>query len=116
MITEDDQKYAREKFGTQKGISSDEFFGKGAFDPAAQSDARTRLSGFEGASAISSNAYFGREDEEPTDMSDYSGLEATAREYARKLAGTAGDDLENITQVLGQGAEKLQDVLRQYMR
>jgi ADP-ribosylation factor GTPase-activating protein 2/3 len=41
----DDQKFAREKFGTQKGISSDEFFGRNAFDPAASSQAKERLQG-----------------------------------------------------------------------
>ena len=62
------------------------------------------------------NQYFGREEEEVRDLTDYSGLEATAREFARRFTGTAGDDLENVTAMLGQGAEKLQDVLRQYMR
>lgn len=41
----DDEKYAREKFGTQKGISSDEFFGRNAYDPAATAQAKERLSG-----------------------------------------------------------------------
>jgi ADP-ribosylation factor GTPase-activating protein 2/3 len=41
----DDEKYAREKFGTQKGISSDEFFGRNAYDPSATSAAKERLSG-----------------------------------------------------------------------
>lgn len=43
--TDDDEKYARDKFGTQKGISSDEFFGRNAYDPAASSAAKERLSG-----------------------------------------------------------------------
>lgn len=42
---DDSQKYARDKFGTQKGISSDEFFGRNAFDPSATSAAKDRLSG-----------------------------------------------------------------------
>ena len=42
---DDGEKYAREKFGTQKGISSDEFFGRNAFDPSATSAAKERLSG-----------------------------------------------------------------------
>jgi ADP-ribosylation factor GTPase-activating protein 2/3 len=41
----DDQKYAREKFGVQKGISSDEFFGRNAYDPSATSAAKERLQG-----------------------------------------------------------------------
>ena len=42
---DDGEKYAREKFGTQKGISSDEFFGRNAFDPSATAQARERLTG-----------------------------------------------------------------------
>jgi ADP-ribosylation factor GTPase-activating protein 2/3 len=42
---DDGEKYARQKFGTQKGISSDEFFGRNAFDPSATSAAKERLSG-----------------------------------------------------------------------
>ena len=64
IATDEDESFARQKFGTQKGISSDEFFGREAFDPQAQSEARTRLQGFEGATSISSSAYFGREEEE----------------------------------------------------
>ncbi|ELR04116.1 hypothetical protein GMDG_01420 [Pseudogymnoascus destructans 20631-21] len=61
---DDSERYARQKFGAQKGISSDEFFGKGSFDPAAQTEAKARLQGFEGASSISSNAYFGRKEDD----------------------------------------------------
>lgn len=39
------EKYAREKFGTQKGISSDEFFGRNAFDPNESKQAKERLQG-----------------------------------------------------------------------
>jgi hypothetical protein len=42
---DDGEKYARDKFGTQKGISSDEFFGRNAFDPSATAQAKERLSG-----------------------------------------------------------------------
>lgn len=108
---EDDQKYARSKFGSQKGISSDEFFGKGVFDPSAQSEAKTRLQGFEGASSISSNDYFGRaEDDIPRadEYGNYGDLEGAARDFVRKFGVTAGDDLENLSAVLGEGANKLQ--------
>ena len=111
---DDDQKYARQKFGAQKGISSDEFFGKGAFDPNAQSEAKTRLQGFEGATSISSNAYFGRPEEEDAGE-DYGDLESAAKDFVRKFGVTAGDDLENLTQVLGEGATKLQGAIRSYL-
>ncbi|KAI5795461.1 hypothetical protein DFH27DRAFT_565464 [Peziza echinospora] len=114
---EDADRYAREKFGGQKSISSDEFFGRNQFDPQAQAEAKSRLQGFEGATAISSNQYFGiAEDENAPDEGEYGNLEATARQLARKYAGTVGDDLDNVSRVLGEGASKLQDALRQYMR
>ena len=42
---DDSEKYARDKFGGQKGISSDEFFGRNAYDPSATSEAKSRLQG-----------------------------------------------------------------------
>lgn len=105
--TDDSEKYARQKFGTQKGISSDEFFGRGTFDSNAQQEAKSRLQGFEGAQSISSNAYFGRpEDEMPE--GEYGDLETAAKDFVRKLGITAGDDLENLTNLLGEGSTKLQ--------
>ncbi|KAJ4337051.1 ADP-ribosylation factor GTPase activating protein, ER-Golgi transport [Ascochyta clinopodiicola] len=111
---DDSEKYARQKFGTQKGISSDEFFGRNNFDPSASAQAKERLSGFEGASAISSNAYFGRpEDDIPED--DYGDLETAAKDFVRKFGLTAGDDLENLSNMLGEGAGKLQGAIRNYL-
>jgi ADP-ribosylation factor GTPase-activating protein 2/3 len=112
-IEDDDERYARNKFGSQKGISSDEFFGKGAFDPNQQAEAKTRLQNFEGASAISSNAYFGRPEDESTE--EYGDLESAAKDFIRKFGITAGDDLENLTHVLGEGATKLQGAIRAYL-
>ncbi|KAL9102448.1 MAG: hypothetical protein Q9163_002409 [Psora crenata] len=118
-VEEDDGgRYAREKFGTQKGISSDEFFGRNLFDPTAQSEAKQRLQGFEGATSISSNAYFGRpEDDIPQadEYGNYGDLESAARDFVRKFGVTAGDDLENLTTVLGEGAQKLQGAIRSYL-
>lgn len=101
----------RSKFGTQKGISSDEFFGREAFDPNAQAEAKSRLGNFEGQTSISSNAYFGRpEDDLPTpdEYGNYGDLEGAAKDFVRKFGITAGDDLENLSQVLGDGASMLQ--------
>jgi ADP-ribosylation factor GTPase-activating protein 2/3 len=44
-VQDDSEKYARQKFGTQKGISSDEFFGRNNYDPAQSAQAKERLSG-----------------------------------------------------------------------
>lgn len=91
----------------QKGIGSDEFFGRNQFDPSQQAEARTRLQGFEGATSISSNTYFGRPDEEGPN-GEYGGdLEGAAKDFIRQFGITAGDDLENVTQLVGEGAYKL---------
>jgi len=111
---EDEELYARQKFGTQKGISSDEFFGRAVFDPSAQAEAKTRLQGFEGATSISSNAYFGRpEDEIPDAGSD--DLESMAKDFVRKMGLTAGDDLENIINVAGEGSRRLRGAVARYL-
>ncbi|KAK4966974.1 ADP-ribosylation factor GTPase activating protein, ER-Golgi transport [Elasticomyces elasticus] len=110
---DDSESYARSKFGTQKGISSDEFFGRAAFEPGAQSEARSRLQGFEGATAISSNAYFGRPEDEQQE--DYGDLESAAKDFVRKFGITAGDDLENLSSLLGEGGRKLQGAVRNYL-
>ncbi|KAL8912135.1 MAG: hypothetical protein Q9172_007556 [Xanthocarpia lactea] len=115
---DDDEKYARQKFGTQKGISSDEFFGRNNFDPSANAEAKSRLQGFEGATSISSNAYFGRpEDDLPQadEYGNYGDLEGAARDFVRKFGNTAGDDLENLISVAGEGAQKLQGAIRNYL-
>ncbi|CAK7275438.1 ADP-ribosylation factor GTPase activating protein, ER-Golgi transport [Sporothrix epigloea] len=110
---DEDEKFARSKFGTQKAISSDEYFGKGIYDANAQSEAKSRLQGFDGATAISSNAYFGRQEEETVE--DYGDLESAAKDFVRRFGITAGDDLENLTQALGAGANKLQGAIRNYL-
>lgn len=111
----DGEKYAREKFGTQKGISSDEFFGRGNFDSNTQAEAKGRLQGFEGATSISSNAYFGRPEDEIPEGGDYGDLEGAARDFVRRFGLTAGDDLENIMGLVGEGGRKLQGAVRSYL-
>jgi ADP-ribosylation factor GTPase-activating protein 2/3 len=113
---EDEIEQNRTRFGAQKGISSDEFFGRERFDPAAQAEAKTRLDNFEGATSISSNAYFGRPEEDFPAIDDgYGDLENAAKDFVRRFGITAGDDLENLTQVLGEGATKLQGAIRSYL-
>ena len=99
----------------QKGISSDEFFSRGTFDPTAQSEAKTRLQGFEGATSISSNAYFGRPEEEDDGSGEYGDLETAAKDLIRRFGITAGDDLENLSSMVGEGAQKLQGAIRDYL-
>ncbi|KAI9892166.1 MAG: ADP-ribosylation factor GTPase activating protein, ER-Golgi transport [Vezdaea aestivalis] len=113
---DDDETYAREKFGGQKGISSDEFFGRNMFDASSKAEAKNRLESFEGATSISSNAYFGRpEDEGAGNDENYGDLESAAKDFVRRFGVTAGDDLDNLTHVVGAGAVRLQGAIRDYL-
>ncbi|OJJ58718.1 hypothetical protein ASPSYDRAFT_151334 [Aspergillus sydowii CBS 593.65] len=113
---EEEIRQTKTKFGAQKGISSDEFFGRDRFDPNAQSEAKERLRQFDGAQAISSNSYFGRpEDDFPPVDDGYGDLETAAKDFVRRFGITAGDDLENLTQLMGDGATKLQGAIRSYL-
>jgi ADP-ribosylation factor GTPase-activating protein 2/3 len=115
LSTDDSERYAREKFGTQKGISSDEFFGRASYDPSAQAEAKSRLEGFTDATSISSNAYFGHPEDDLPEGGEYGDLETAAKDFIRRFGITAGDDLENLTSLLGEGATRLQGAIRNYL-
>lgn len=109
LDTEAELTQTRTRFGTQKGISSDEFFGRDRFDPAAQSEAKERLRQFDSATSISSNSYFGRPEDEVSSLDDgYGDMEVAAKDFIRRFGITAGDDLENLSHLVGEGATKLQ--------
>jgi len=72
---------AREKFGNQKAISSDQYFGRNNYDADAQAEANSRLQSFSGATSISSNQYFGRPEDSPSLTSE------GAYSFFRRLVG-----------------------------
>jgi ADP-ribosylation factor GTPase-activating protein 2/3 len=109
---------ARDKFGNQKAISSDMYFGRNAYDPNAVSEAQNRLQSFQGATAISSNQYFGRDEEEEQDRAaeggllgdgSLAGLESAARDAYSKFL--ANPDVQNAADNIRAGALKLSDYL-----
>lgn len=73
------------------------YFGRGLHDPNSSAEAQGRLKDFAGATAISSNAYFGRE-EEDEDQADY-------------LGGGAGGGQGNLLGELGEN-ETIQGIER----
>lgn len=118
VVDDEELEDTRSRFGGHKGISSDEFFGRDKFDPATQAEAKARLQNFEGATAISSNAYFGRPEDDVRAADEYSGygdLETAARDLVRRFGITAGDDIENLTHLLGEGASKLKGAVKSYL-
>jgi ADP-ribosylation factor GTPase-activating protein 2/3 len=42
-------------------------------------------------------------------------LESAAKDFVRKFGITAGDDLENLSNMLGEGAGRLQGAIRNYL-
>ncbi|GAA5856605.1 hypothetical protein JCM9279_002983, partial [Rhodotorula babjevae] len=113
--------YARRTFGQQKGISSDMYHQTGSYDANASREAQNRLQGFQGATAISSNAYFGRDDDEAEmeesimSANGLGNLEASARDAVRQVMDAAGiEDLSDVQSALRNGAMRLGDYLSRY--
>ncbi|CDO72266.1 hypothetical protein BN946_scf184970.g118 [Trametes cinnabarina] len=112
--------FAREKFGNQKAISSDMYFGRNSYDPAAVAEAQTRLQSFQGATSISSNQYFGREEEDELSrhgadgglLADgtLSGLEYAAKDAISRVL--SNPDVQNAAESLRAGALKVGAFLR----
>jgi ADP-ribosylation factor GTPase-activating protein 2/3 len=102
---------------TTVAISSDMFFERNDYDAQASTEAKTRLTQFSGATAISSNQYFGREDQnEMLDQAQESilgvdglqGLEQGARELAKSAMKAAGyNNINELQDGLRSGAMKV---------
>ncbi|GAA5967278.1 hypothetical protein JCM3765_005588 [Sporobolomyces pararoseus] len=121
-VEPEESDYARKTFGNQKGISSDMYHQTGSYDANASREAQQRLQNFQGASAISSNAYFGRSESEDQDLEDsildangLGSLEQSARDAVRQVMDAAGiEDLSDVQNALRNGAMKLSDMLARY--
>ncbi|ORX88823.1 ArfGap-domain-containing protein [Basidiobolus meristosporus CBS 931.73] len=112
----DESNTAREKFGNQKAISSDMYFGRNDYDSDHLSQQQQRLSEFSGAKSISSNQYFGRQEEQAEDVDDdnidFRDLEYQAREYAQRLMSNT--DMDAVRDAVQQGAEKLSSFIKDF--
>ncbi|SJX60572.1 related to GLO3-zinc finger protein [Sporisorium reilianum f. sp. reilianum] len=112
--------YARNKFSSQKSISSDQYFQRGSYDPQATSEAQQRLQSFQGQTSISSNQYFGRDDDDEAEQAqmqaagDFSDIEATAREYYQRFM--ANPDVQSSIDSFRSGALKLSQYLEDMSR
>ena len=92
------------------------YFGRNSYDPDAVREAQTRLQSFQGATAISSNQYFGREEEEEArlggggsndgsllgDGSSLAGLENAARDAVTRVL--SNPDVQNVGETIRTGA------------
>ncbi|CAO1628559.1 unnamed protein product [Parajaminaea phylloscopi] len=114
--------YARSKFATQKSISSDQYFERGGYDANLSQEAKERLAGMQGATSISSNQYFGRDEPEDdgegvpmhNDGDWAADLEVQAREmYSRFMANP---DVQTGIESFRAGAMKLSQYLEDMSR
>lgn len=91
------------------------YFGRNSYDPDAVREAQTRLQSFQGATAISSNQYFGRYEEEEEhgrlgsgegsllgDGSSLAGLETAARDAVSRVL--SNPDVQNVGESIRTGA------------
>ncbi|KDR77460.1 hypothetical protein GALMADRAFT_224816 [Galerina marginata CBS 339.88] len=121
-VADDAPTTAREKFGNQKGISSDMYFGRNDYDSDNVREAQTRLQTFQGATSISSNQYFGREEEDEQGYErggggdgsllgdgSLAGLENAAKDAISRVL--ANPDVQNVGESIRSGALKLSDYL-----
>lgn len=109
---------ARDKFGNQKAISSDMYFGRNDYDPHVVNEAQTRLQSFQGASSISSSQYFGREEEEDEGRpmsadgllgdGSFGNLEVAAKDAIARVM--ANPDVQNVGESIRAGALKVRRI------
>lgn len=89
------------------------YFGRNSYDPDAVREAQTRLESFQGATSISSNQYFGREEEEEErgrgqegsllgDGGSLAGLESAARDAVARVL--SNPDVQNVGETIRTGA------------
>lgn len=119
---EDDSRTAREKFGSAKAISSDQYFGRNEYDPAISAAESSRLSQFTSAKAISSDQYFGRESDmdeqrsrsysnsnDMVSLGDWDNVQDQAVAMARKFVDQAALDLDAVKDLAENATSKVRN-------
>ncbi|GAV26921.1 hypothetical protein PMKS-000382 [Pichia membranifaciens] len=101
------------RFGQQKGISSDQFYGVGNYDETKAQEARAKLQSFTNAQSISSSDYYGEDDTAQFRQNNGGDVEQQVLEFAEKYMG---EDFNALKGALEQGAEKLGGYLRDVLR
>ncbi|CCK69441.1 ADP-ribosylation factor GTPase-activating protein KNAG_0C03340 [Huiozyma naganishii CBS 8797] len=110
------------KYGGQKAISSDQLFGRGSYDEEASREARNKLKTFDNATSISSASYFG--EEQTGEEGEMGGAGMNSQSYAGGNSGgnfvdfniNADDEIQILKDAVEQGAQRLGNYLRDYMR
>ncbi|PSC67912.1 putative ADP-ribosylation factor GTPase-activating AGD8 [Micractinium conductrix] len=109
---------AQQRFGNAKSISSSAFHGRD--NAESEYEKQQRLSQFQGAGAISSDAYFGREQRRGPGGSSSGGgggdMDMSASDLISKVSITARQDMDSIKQVASQAGAKLSRMAQSFMR
>eukprot|EP00505_MAST-04D_sp_SCG-Rhode-Island_P000747 Stramenopile-MAST_4_protein_747 len=83
---------ATERFKNNKGISSDQFFDFEGGSRRESLAAQNRIGKFSGATSLSSDALFGRNEEGNKNRSESMGSDISAGEFVREISARAVDD------------------------
>ncbi|KAI8811440.1 hypothetical protein BJ742DRAFT_797754 [Cladochytrium replicatum] len=120
---------ASKRFGSAKAISSDQYFGRGAYDEQASSEARERLQNFQGKTGFGSAEYYNRDESEMGPNSSSSvgamgvlgnvsadvfvnSLSESAKDFAVKFVGQASEDVTSLRRMVATGGQKLGEILQ----
>ncbi|KAI7836389.1 hypothetical protein COHA_009751 [Chlorella ohadii] len=104
---------AQQRFGNAKSISSAAFHGRD--NAESEYEKQQRLSQFQGSAAISSDAYFGREQRGGGGASG-SNVDMTAGDLISKVSITAKQDMDSLKQMASQAGSKLSRMAQSFMR
>lgn len=96
---------AQERFGNAKSISSASYFNESGKDN--DYERQTKLAQFQGSSAISSDAYFGRQSSRGDDVS---------RDLVSKISMTARQDMEQLKTLAKETKSQLSRFAQSFMR
>lgn len=116
----EDPGVAQQRFGNAKSISSSAFHGRDSQE--SDYEKQQRLQQFSGAGAISSDAYFGREQRGggggggASGSSSRNDLDMSAGDLVSKISITAKQDMESMKQVASQAGAKLSRMAQSFMR
>ena len=109
-VAEADSGAAQARFGNAKSISSSAFFN----DEQKESDyeRQGKLNQFQGSTAISSDAYFGRE----SSSQGGDNLDASAADLVSKISLTARQDVQQLKAMASDAGTKLSRMAQSFMR
>ncbi|KAJ3226080.1 ADP-ribosylation factor GTPase activating protein, ER-Golgi transport [Chytriomyces hyalinus] len=107
---------ASKRFGNAKAISSDQYFGRGAYDEAESREARERLQNFQGKSGFGSDDYYGRRSSQdatarsPAQGDIMESVGSSVRAFANNFVDQGIEDINSVRNIVASGSSKLADM------